>query len=1384
MSDSDDDFLHALFAESPDAVIVLDEETRVLAVNPAFVRLFGYTEAEVPGTSWATLCDADCENAQLAFEGAASLARSAFDGVYRARDGRRIEGETRAAPAGAGPDGRKRFIAIIRDATPERTLRKRLETSESRLRAAFASAGEGAFTINLQTGIGTISGFLCEFLGFDAADATISHERWREAVHPDDREISLNVFRTLASDPDNPVEAFYRMARADGEYRWMRSRGRVTQTGPDGKPLRAAGVIADVTDSKRLEEKLAASERRLREAVQSARESVWELDARTQTLRFSHDLVEAYSLKGGEAPVGVDEVLSVLHPEDRPAVQDAFARMLKGETMSVQYRSRRTDGGWAWVHTRGSVVERDEAGLPLRAVGVVADITERKELELRLAESERMLREAQASANEGAWSMDLATGDTQNSGIICRLFKLEGDPAPASLDVWRNALHPDDRPYCDSMVELLRRGEPLDVEARISDGAGGWIWVHNRGKACEWREAGKPVRATGLMTDITRRKKLEIRLANNERMLREAFNSANDGAWRYRFSDGSLTLYGEIASAFGTLDDAGRIPVGAWCARVHPDDRERFNAAMAGLAETGRISVEYRFLDASGRWRWIHDRGGVTEHDPDGSPRYAAGVVSDVSDRRELEYRLAEALAAAELATWSYDLVGHVAVIRGDLAVRLGIPADAPSISGDDWMRRHIHPEDKKALIEATLAVSDGRDEMFETLYRARDPANENEWRWIRSTGRVTERGADGRPLAAAGVLRDETERRALEVKLAESERLYREAMESAGDEAWQLDATTGQIQFSAALKRKFGLGGGDGPVPLSAWVGLVHPEDHEICAAARTALAAGEAINTEYRVRDAAGEWRWMHNRGDISARDQDGRPLQAAGVLADITGRKALEMRLADSERHLSDAISAARIGVWRYDINNQHSTARGLLAELIGASPGMDEGEIVRRWDAAVHPEDFEAVKAQMAEMRAGKREAFDAFYRMRTADGGWLWVRSTGQVIERDANGNARTMTGVLVDVNDQRLLEEALREEKDRFATIYRATPAMMHTIGPDGRIIQVSDYWLSVMGYAREEVIGKPSVEFLDPESRERAETEVLPGLFETGFCRDVPYRFVRKDGSAIDVILNSFLERDAGGAPKASFAVLADVTAIRQAQTQLEKSNRELDRFATVASHDLQEPLRKISAFASLVRRRYESVLDDEGVRCLNFLVDAAQRMQALIDDLLEYSRASNRPIQPEKTDLAELVDVALDRLETAIRAGNAKVCIGELPVVTGDRMLLTQMIQNLLSNAVKYRGEAPPRIDISARREANGWTLTVRDNGIGLDPRFAEKIFAPFQRLHSREDYAGTGIGLALVQQAAERHGGRVRVESALGQGAAFHVFLPDRAPAIEAA
>jgi PAS domain S-box-containing protein len=258
----------------------------------------------------------------------------------------------------------------------------------------------------------------------------------------------------------------------------------------------------------------------------------------------------------------------------------------------------------------------------------------------------------------------------------------------------------------------------------------------------------------------------------------------------------------------------------------------------------------------------------------------------------------------------------------------------------------------------------------------------------------------------------------------------------------------------------------------------------------------------------------------------------------------------------------------------------------------------------------------------------------------------------------------------------------------------------------------------------------------------------------------------------------------DSKGKTIAGIEVVRDITERKQAEEHLRKlsdelsrSNTDLQQFAYVASHDLQEPLRVIAGFVKLLAKRYKGQLDDEAEQFINYTVDGVKTMEMLIKDLLEYSRVQSNGMALKPSDCDKLVKECVKSLQTVIEESGAKVTYDSLPNVKADASQLVRVFQNLISNAVKFHGDEKPKVHISAEKKENEWVFSIRDNGIGINPKQAERIFLIFQRLHTKEEYPGTGVGLAICKRIIEHHGGRIWVESEVGRGSTFFFTIPDR-------
>jgi PAS domain S-box-containing protein len=340
---------------------------------------------------------------------------------------------------------------------------------------------------------------------------------------------------------------------------------------------------------------------------------------------------------------------------------------------------------------------------------------------------------------------------------------------------------------------------------------------------------------------------------------------------------------------------------------------------------------------------------------------------------------------------------------------------------------------------------------------------------------------------------------------------------------------------------------------------------------------------------------------------------------------------------------------------------------------------------------------------------------------------------------------------------------------------------MLCIAGFDGYFKRINPAWERILGYSRDEMLASPYVRFVHPDDQEKtlAEAQKLTAGVDTISFEN---RYRCKDGSYRWLLWRSTADRKT----ELLYAAARDITDRKEAEEQLrrtvselQRSNEELAQFAHVASHDLREPLRMVASFLQLLERHCKDKLNGKEQEYIAYAVDGAKRMEALVRDLLTLSRVQTRakPFQP--VDCKDVLKDALADLQVAIREAGAILSHDAMPTVTADPTQLAQLFQNLLANAIKFRGAPTARVHIGAKREANRWVFSIQDNGIGIDPQYFERIFVVFQRLHSKDEYPGTGIGLALSRKIVERHRGTIWVESEPGKGTTFFFTIPDNKP-----
>ncbi len=623
----------------------------------------------------------------------------------------------------------------------------------------------------------------------------------------------------------------------------------------------------------------------------------------------------------------------------------------------------------------------------------------------------------------------------------------------------------------------------------------------------------------------------------------------------------------------------------------------------------------------------------------------------------------------------------------------------------------------------------------------------------------------------------------------------------------WEWKIASGRLVWSCELKGMFGFPAEGDDLTLERLRQAIHPEDRSrVEASLQKALSERTNYAAEYRIVLPDGRVRWIQStgRGEYA----EGVPVRMIGVALDVTDRKTAEEEINRREGQLAEAQRIAQVGSYEWDVASGRVFRSAQLCAIFGLRPEEFEPSFegyLRR----VHPEDQSATKQTIEE--AFRRGApFDFEERIVRPDGAVRVLHSRGSWV-CDAEQRPQKLLGTCQDITERMNAEDQLRRSEERFQIVARATNDAIW----DWDLATDRVWWnqgiFTLFQYPPEQVDGASSWRLarLHPDDVDRVASGMRAVMERKGQFWSAEYRFRRFDSSYADIFDRAFVTYDDAERPVRMIGAMIDISERKQALEMLEQRvsertaelrsknseleheinhrkriedllrdrNEELKSYAYTVSHDLKAPLRGIAGYARELDRRHRTGLTERAHFCVDQILTAAGNLDHLIEDLLYYSRLDAQKPLCVELNLAHVVDDILEERKAAIQEHSADVAV-ELSAVRVRtwELGISQIVANLVDNAIKYsRGAKPPRITISSQELPNGFRLTVADNGIGFDMKYAERIFGLFNRLVRQEEFEGTGAGLAIVKKVVEKLYGRIWTESKPGAGATFFVELP---------
>ena len=1167
-------------------------------------------------------------------------------------------------------------------------------------------------------------------------------------------------------------------------------------------------VATDVTERNRANELRAY----LASIVDSSDDAIIGTDLDGTILSWNRGAERLYGYSAKEA---AGHSVAMLCPPDRAGEPfEILARIARGESVERHETERLRKGGRKVQVSLTVSPIRDLFGRIEGASVIARDITRRKQAEDRLRQSEEQYRTLFNSIDQGFCTIEILY-DENDKAVDYRFLEINpsfekqtGIHNPEGRTV-RQILPRNEEYWYEMYSGIARTGEPARFENFAAE-LQRWydVYAFRIGEPDERRVAV-------LFNDITARKRAENELRKlNEELdrrvqertaeLQTVLDAAPSAIWiahdpECRNITGNLYADETVMRVpRGSNISAAALPGEAGVAykmfrkgrELRPEEMPAQVAAATGRPVRAEEEVDLVFEDGRTVSLMLSAAPLFT---PEGHLRGVVATGADVTSLRKAEQSLRESEERYRRVVQNTSAI----ILRVDPQGIVRFANDRAleffGYSNEELLGKHavgtIIPERETQGRDLAAMVA----EIVIDPDRFRSNANENmrkngERVWVEWTnsgiydpdGRVTE-------ILAVGI--DATERNRAETALEKMRKVLVEGQKIAHLGTFEYLADTRTTVWSDEEYRIYGLDpAGSSPDYDTLLAKCIHAGDAALLDRTFTAAVENRSIyELEHRIVHPDGSVRWVFDRA-YPYFNETGKLIRYVGATLDITGRKEAEAALYEKELRLRLATEAAQIGAFDWNLQTDVNVWTPELERMYGLPVGgfARTGTV---WENLVHPED----RAQMARHVQASLETgapTEGEWRVIWPDGSVHWLSGRWQAF-KNADGAPLRMTGVHIDITERKQAEEALRESETLRRTnaytrsLIEASLDPLVTIDRSGKLTDVNRAAEKATGLARPALIGTEYCEYFTEPKKAHAAYE---RAFHEGLIQDCELEIRNRDGHLTPVLYNASVYRDATGEVAGVFAAARDITerkrseeALARQSADLARSNAELQQFAYVASHDLQEPLRAVASFTKLLSERYHDRLDADANDFIGFAVDGARRAQSLINDLLAYSRVGTRGKPFARTDCERVLLDTLADLAFAIEDAGGQVTHDPLPVLEADETQLAQLLRNLIGNALKFHGAEAPRVHVSAERIPGAWRFSVRDHGIGIDSQYAETIFEVFRRLHSSTEFPGTGIGLAIAKKIVERHGGHIWVESQPGAGSTFFFTIPAKRGAV---
>lgn len=1042
---------------------------------------------------------------------------------------------------------------------------------------------------------------------------------------------------------------------------------------------------------------------------------------------------------------------------------------------------------------------REENGSVFGIMVTVNDVTEKVEARKKIEENEERLRMAIQSTNLGTWEYNPISGELNWSDACKNIYGLAADQE-VDFEIFAKHIHPDDRAFVEQEVQKsMQPGSngKYDTSYRIirfdnSDER----WVRATGKVY-FNNDNKAERFIGTVVDITSQRKYQKILVDNEQRIRLAIEAAELGTFDLDLSTQKLVTSERLNEIFGFPAETN-ISRELLIKSIHPDDKFQRNQAFSEAAKKGSLHYEARIVWPDNSIHWIRVFGKVIDKEEKLSKRMY-GIVMDITAYKksllaleESESKLNIAIDATELGTFDINLQEEEEFICSSKYLEIyGFGSNEKPTRKKIISR--VHPDDLPAR-QASLnhALSTGiLDHDTRIIYP------DNSTHWIRIKGKVVYDNHK-KPDRILGTVKDITKDKLSTQQLQENEQRLNIAIQSAELGMWELNLKTLEPLYTERYLELLGLEKNDFP-NREEILAQIHPDDIDILDNAIQNAHENGLLDLEMRTAPKDKHPRWLKVRGKVFY-DELGHPEKMLGTLMDITETKTAFNALQENEERLNIVVEASELGTWDYNIITKEVYFSDRFLQIFGYTnkPNFKLDQIMEHF----HPDDNSITEA--ASKEAGLTGTLRFESRIIWENKSIHWIDIKGKLFF-DEHREPTHMVGTIRDITQEKYFQQELLEREKKFRLLADTMPQFVWTGNAAGGLNYFNESVYNYSGLTREEVDKNGWLQIVHPDEQEENIRSWIHSV-QTGTNFLFEHRFRRHDGEYRWQLSRAIPQKDANGnilmwvgsstdiqeqkifTNELEKQVAQRTKELEKVNNDLEKSNSELEQFAYIASHDLQEPLRKIQFFAERLEQTMKAT-DETSKNYYQKIQKASERMKTLIKDLLDFSRLSKLNEAFVATDLNMVIKNIILDFELLIQQKQAIVEIGKLPIVEAIPLQMQQLFYNLISNSLKFSiKDTAPIVKVTctelSKKDAinhqlnasqNYVLIKIKDNGIGFDQEYAQQIFVIFQRLNDVHSYGGTGIGLALCKKIVLAHHGEIYATSKENEGAEFSIILP---------